>query len=197
MEELSFWNSLLFPRKVYVVLRDVSKAFDKVWIQGLQYKISQLNLPEITTKLLNNFIVGRTAKIKLNTYIGSEIQLLSGVPQGNALSPTLYTIYTSDIPKAGPGTIIQYADDITQIITYPGKSRNFMATRTINEINKINTYEKQWKIKTNKQNFKLIPLAVQKKNNIIIDGNILDSRHRARSWATPFAEQGLVNILMK
>ena len=161
--------------QVYVILRDVSKAFDKVWIEGLQFKISQLQFPDIITKLLNNFITERKAKIKINAYTGPEFNLLSGVPQGSSLSPTLYTIYTIDIPEAGPGTTnIQYADDITQIITYPGKSRNLMAIRTVNEINKINNYEKQWKIKTNKQKFKIVPIAVRKKNNIVIEGNLIE-----------------------
>lgn len=49
-----------------------------------------------------------------------------------------------------------------------------MAIRTTNEINKIYNYEKQWKIKTNKQKCKLIPIAVKKKNNIIRDRNTLE-----------------------
>lgn len=54
--------------QVYIVQRDVSKAFDKVWLQGLQYKISRLQLPNIITKFLYNFIIERKAKIKINTY---------------------------------------------------------------------------------------------------------------------------------
>ena len=62
---------------------------------------------------------------------------------------------------------------ITQIITYQGKSIQFMATRTIQEIEKINNYERNWKIKTNKSKFKVIPIVVQKKN-IIIDLEIIE-----------------------
>ena len=91
------------------------------------------------------------------------------------MSPTLYTIFTADIPQAAHGCLnIQYADDITQIITYQGKSIQFMATRTTQEIEKINNYERKWKIKTNKSKFKIIPVAVQKKNIIIIDGEIIE-----------------------
>ena len=43
-------NSLANKNQVYVVLRDVSKAFDKVWLNGLKYKISRLQLPSIIEK---------------------------------------------------------------------------------------------------------------------------------------------------
>lgn len=36
-----------------------------------------------------------------------------------------------------------------------------MATRTEQEIRKINEFERKWKIKTNNNKFKIIPVAVQ------------------------------------
>lgn len=51
-------------KQCYMVLRDVSKAFDKVWIQGLQYKFSRLDIPDITKIILNNFLLYRKAQIK-------------------------------------------------------------------------------------------------------------------------------------
>lgn len=83
------------------------------------------------------------------------------MPQGSAISPTLYTTYTADLPHETGGCInIQYADDVTQIITYPGKSRELTTRRTINEITKVNDYEKKWKIKTNRNKLKLVPIGL-------------------------------------
>ena len=179
-------------QQCYLILRDVSKAFDKVWQDGLKYKIIQLQLPTPFTKLLNTFLVNREAKIKIGTFTGPPIPLLAGVPQGSILSPTLYTIYTNDIPPpAIDCTNIQYADDITQIISYPGKSRAFMANRVKKEIEKINNFEMKWKIKTNNSKFKIIPIAVKKKDNIVINGNPINYTDNGKVLGLTISRTGI------
>ncbi len=65
-----------------------------------------------------------------------------------ALSPTLFTIYTADIPHSSIDfRNIQYIDDITQIITYNGNLRDLMANLAVREITKVNDYERKWEIK--------------------------------------------------
>ena len=68
----------------------MSKAFDKVWHDGLRYKILQQELPEIYEKILSSFLSNRTAQIEVNNAVSDKIQLLSGVPQGSILSPILF-----------------------------------------------------------------------------------------------------------
>ncbi len=50
-----------------MLLRDVAKSFDKIWQDGLRYKLAQLQLPNILQKLLITFLNIRTAKIKIST----------------------------------------------------------------------------------------------------------------------------------
>ena len=68
---------------------------------------------------------------------------MSGVPQGSCLSPTLYILYTADIPHQHSRgiNILYYADDITQIITQEGKSRNMLSRKIEREVNNINEFE--------------------------------------------------------
>ena len=44
---------------VTVVLRDISKAFDKVWHDGLRYKLMQIGLNSEITRILSNFLQNR------------------------------------------------------------------------------------------------------------------------------------------
>ncbi len=43
-----------------------------------------------------------------------------------------------------------------------------------NEITKINEFENKWKIKTNQNKFKIVPIGVKRRNQIIINGNIIE-----------------------
>ena len=152
-----------------VVLRDVTKAFDKVWHTGLQYKLIQLNLHPSFTKTLANYLTNRTASIRIGYHIGPPLQLHTGVPQGACLSPTLYSFYTHDLPPPLPNTeYIAFADDITQITAgrYPPK---YAAKQTQHAIQQINSFEKKWLIRTNTNKFKIIPISRRKTSDIFIN----------------------------
>ena len=68
-------------------------------------------------RLLSDYLTDRSADIRIDDYIGPTFSLNSGVPQGDCLSPTLFTFYTHDLPDpVGNTHYISYADDITQIV---------------------------------------------------------------------------------
>ncbi|KAG0420386.1 putative RNA-directed DNA polymerase from transposon X-element [Dictyocoela roeselum] len=124
--------------KMNVVLRDISRAFDKVWHRGLLYKMINSNLPDFLIRLVSDYLSCRKAKIKIGDYVGTEFNMESGVPQGGCLSPTLFNFYTHDTPSAdGQSLNLTYADDITQIVAYPG-SEKMLARTTAREIEKVN-----------------------------------------------------------
>lgn len=151
--------------KINIVLRDVAKAFDKVWIDGLKHKIITSNIPTYLKRIVCNYLTNRNAKIKIDEHLGQIFQLRSGVPQGGCLSPTLYNFYNLEIPNARfPSQNLIYADDISQIVACRG-TRNMVNQATQREINNINRYEKTWKIKTNNTKFEIIPIATNIRGN--------------------------------
>ena len=65
---------------ITLVLRDVSKAFDKVHKDSLIYKLSKLGLPDPLLRVLSNFLQNRTAQVKINDKLGDIFNLSCGVP---------------------------------------------------------------------------------------------------------------------
>ena len=173
-----------------IVLRDVTKAFDKVWHTGLQYKIIQLNLHSSFTKTLSDYLTDRTASIRIGNHIGPPLQLHTGVPQGACLSPTLYSFYTHDLPPPLPNTdYIAFADDITQITTGRYK-HNYAAQQTQHAIQQINTFENKWLIRTNTTKFKIIPINRQKTSDIFLDNTHYPYTNNGKVLGLKFTTHG-------
>jgi len=109
------------------------------------------------TRLLSSYITDRTASIRIGDFYGPKFDIKSGVPQGGCLSPTLFNLYTHDLPAPqGRYDYISYAEDITQIIPYAGKSANMHALIAARAIAEVDQFENKWKIKTNVTKFQAI-----------------------------------------
>ncbi len=191
-------NALAEKKQVYMVLRDVAKAFDKVWHNGLKYKILRLRLPDILEKILCNFLDKRTAKINIGNKFSMNINLLSGVPQGSVLSPSLYTLFTNDLPLPEYGCLdTMYADDVTQIITSPSKSKLMMKAKVEREIERISKFERMWKIKTSEEKFKIIPIAQLKTNKIKVNGKEIETSKNGKLLGLNITTHGFVTHITK
>ncbi len=88
---------------MFQVLRDVAKAIDKVKHNGLKYTLLRdWDIQPFLKKNLCSFLDNRKAKMNTGKKYSKEITL-SGVPQFSVLSPTLYTVFTNDLPPSGYG----------------------------------------------------------------------------------------------
>lgn len=128
------------------VFLDISQAFDKVWHQGLLYKIKQI-LPPQYFKLLSSYLSKREFNVKVNTETSVRCCIRSGVPQGSVLGPILYLLYTSDIPTASTTTLSTFADDTAVIATH--EDPEIAVSRLQAHLNSIETWLSRWKIKVN------------------------------------------------
>ena len=98
-----------FERKMatVAVFLDITKAYDFTWHTGLIYKLIQMNVPCELIKVLDSFLAQRSFRV--NMYGVLEWRpMLASVPQGSILSPMLYNLYTSDIPKSIASEVAVY-----------------------------------------------------------------------------------------
>ena len=77
---------------------DIASAFDKVWHQGLLYKLIKLKMPNFILCWLKNFLGNRCFDVKIGNETSQTHKVTTGVPQGAALSPLFFSILINDIP---------------------------------------------------------------------------------------------------
>ena len=93
------------------VFLDISKAFDKVWHDGLIYKLKGNNVRGNMLKVLSSFLNNRYQRGVLNGQSSEWIEIKAGVPQGSILGPLLFLIYINDISNNLESDVKLFADD--------------------------------------------------------------------------------------
>ena len=143
-----------------------------------------------------NYKTGRTAQIRLNNITGPRFPLRSGVPQGGVLSPTLYIVYTADMPVPGNNCIdVAFADDVTQIIQNFNNNKEQLAEDTGREIERINNYEKMWKIQTNITKFSLLSISKWRPHQVTAEGRNINFKNEVKILGLTLKRTGSVQHL--
>ena len=113
-------------KKTLSIFFDIAGAFDKVWHQGLLFKLHVIRVPFYLIKIIANFLGGRTFAVKIEGKYSSNRLIECGVPQGGVLSPTMFSSYINDVPLADDlnEKCLLFADDIVYIQSYVYKIKN-------------------------------------------------------------------------
>ena len=106
------------------VFLDLSKAFDKVWHDGLSYKPRCMGIYGEYLGLIDSFLSDRFQRVLLNGQISKWSQIKAGVPQGSVLGPLLFLVYIDDLSEELTSNIKLFADD-TSIISVVRDSSSF------------------------------------------------------------------------
>ena len=97
--------------QVDVGILDLSKAFDKVPHRRLLSKIESYGITGKVLNWLESFLSNRSQQVIVNGSFSSPCDVISGVPQGSVLGPTLFLLYINDITEGINSQMKLFADD--------------------------------------------------------------------------------------
>ena len=133
--------------EVRAIFLDISKAFDKVWHDGLIFKMRQNGISGQLLKLFQNYLNNRKQRVVINGFQADYSNIESGVPQGSVLGPLIFLIYINDLERNIKSNVKFLADDtmLFSIVNDPILS----ASELNHDLNVINQWAYQWKMEFN------------------------------------------------
>ena len=134
-------NPLVDVRRAFL---DISKAFDKVWYDGLIYKLKSYGAENKLLNLIQNYLTNRQQRVLINGWTSKWTNILAGIPQGSVLVPLLFSIYWF----TGLESICKMFADDTSLFS----EINDIDTSNIdinNNLVKISRWAYQWKMSFN------------------------------------------------
>ena len=134
-------------KKASGIFFDIASAFDKVWHNGLLYKLIKLKIPNYIICWLKSFLADRNFEVKINSAISLKYKIRTGVPQGAALSPILFSLFINDIPlmhKKNKEYCLLFADDLLSLNFFK-KYGNIQAHINL-YLKKVENWLKKWRL---------------------------------------------------
>ena len=133
--------------EVRAVFLDISKAFDKVWHEGLLFKLEQNGISGNLLKFFKSYLYNRKQRVVLNGAYSEYSLIESGVPQGSVLGPLLFLIYINDLEVGLKSKVKFFADDtmLYNIVNVPSEA----ADELNRDLEIIQRWAYKWKMAFN------------------------------------------------
>ncbi len=98
-------------KEVCMVFLDISKAFDKVYHDGLIHKLQTMGIIGPLLDWFRSYLHERKQRVVLNGQTSSWQHTNAGVPQGSILGPILFLVFINDLVSILQSNPFMFADD--------------------------------------------------------------------------------------
>ena len=159
---------------------DFSKAFDKVCHKKLLSKLDFYGVRSNTLQWFSCFLAGCQQCVVVDGAQSSYINVLSGVPQGSVIGPTLFLIYINDLPEYVDCTVHLFADDTVMYLTIHSEEQ---CAQLQVDLDMLQVWEEDWLMEFNPEKCEI--LRISRKKTVIsydytLHGKVLRSVKSAR-----------------
>ena len=141
---MKYTSLLIVILKHEVFFLDISKAFDRVWHQGLLFKLKSNGIDGPLFDLIKDYLLNRKQRVVLNGQTSDWADVKAGVPQGSILGPLLFLVYINDLPEGLKNNAKLFADD-TSIFSVVNDI-NVSCNQLNSDLSLINKWAFQWKM---------------------------------------------------
>lgn len=165
-------------RSTGLVLFDIEKAFDSVWHNGLIFKLKHFGFPDYLCGMIREFTKNRTFTVHVGDSQSDPTPIPAGLPQGSILSPSLYSIYVSDLKFDTHTESACYADD-TAIFSSANRTKTIIG-RLQRSLNGVQDFFDKWKIRANPNKTQAVLFAFDNKKrrlptiNLVLNGTQIE-----------------------
>ena len=166
------YSKLKNNEEVIGVYLDISKAFDKVWHQGLIYKLKKAGIRGNLLNWLISYLSQRSQRVTIGGAYSDWSYLEAGVPQGSILGPLLFLVFINDIAVGTTSIPHLFADDSNLLL--PTKNV-VQGVEVINDdLAIINSWCNRWCVTMNATKIKAI-LYSRKREPSTLEGLIFNN----------------------
>jgi len=117
-----------------LIFCDISKAFDRVWHEGLIKKLKSYGISGVLLIWYNYYLSDRRQLVFVNNELSDSGLVKAGVPQGSVLGPLLFLLYINDITDNLGNLARLFADDTS--LSYSEQNFDLMQIEINNELEK-------------------------------------------------------------
>ena len=111
-----FYSKVLYLKeeKILVVALDLEDAYNRVQYDILMRTLVNMKITPALIMWVGAAMLKRKVAMRLGAWASEACMITPGLPQGSALSPVLFNVYTVGITSnqlEGPGRTLSFADD--------------------------------------------------------------------------------------
>ena len=169
-----FSQALDLKKDVRIVFCDISKAFDRVWFEGILFKLRNIGIGGKLLSFFKDYLSDRYQTVVIDGESSSPGRITAGVPQGSVLGPLLFLIYINDLTVNIRSNIKLYADDTSLFIEVDDSQQ---AADIINQdLITVKHWADQWLVTFSPEKTELMTCSFRSINHppILFDNTILE-----------------------